>query len=69
MEEATRSADLIRMDIKDLRNKYGHVVGTQSCDLCKHLVLTRSFYLFPCEHVFHADCLKNKVIIQYNIVL
>src|SRR6478672_3977448 len=57
MDEATSSASMIRMDIKDLRNKYGHVVANQKCTICEYFVLTREFYLFPCNHVFHSDCL------------
>jgi len=62
MEEATNSADLIRNDIKQLRNKCGHVGGNQKCDLCGYIVLSREFYLFPCEHVFHADCLRKEML-------
>jgi len=61
MEDATASADLIRADIKELRNKYGYVAANQKCDICKYPVLTRQFYLFPCQHVFHSDCLLNEV--------
>lgn len=62
MEEATRSADLIRMDIKELRNNYGFVGAHRQCDLCAYPVLTREFYLFPCGHTFHAGCLKNDMM-------
>ena len=62
MDEATNSADLIRMDIKELRNKYGYVSSAQKCGICDQLVLSKEFYLFPCQHVFHADCLLNKMM-------
>lgn len=60
MDDATHSADVIRRDIKRLRNKYGFVGQNQKCDLCGYPVLTRQFYLFPCLHVYHGDCLANK---------
>jgi tetratricopeptide (TPR) repeat protein len=62
MEEATASADLIRQDIKELRNRYGYVKQAQRCDLCGVNVLSRAFYLFPCQHAFHADCLRDEVL-------
>ncbi|PRP82641.1 hypothetical protein PROFUN_09752 [Planoprotostelium fungivorum] len=62
MEEATRSADLIRKDIKDIRNKYGFIGVSENCSLCKTPALAREFYLFPCAHAFHEDCLKTKMM-------
>jgi len=62
MEEATKSADLIRQDIKDMRNNYGFVTTVRNCDLCNYAVLTREFYLFPCGHVYHATCLRNEMV-------
>jgi len=62
MDEATRSAVLIRRDIKNLRNKYGFVSQNQLCDICGYPVLTRLFYLFPCLHVYHGDCLTKEVM-------
>lgn len=37
------------------------VVFVQRCDLCSQPVLTRQFYLFPCLHVFHLDCITSEV--------
>jgi len=62
MEEYKRSADRVRDNIKQLRNRVGVVKGSQQCEICNQLVLSRTFYLFPCEHAFHADCLVAKVM-------
>eukprot|EP00003_Mantamonas_plastica_P000108 TRINITY_DN10115_c0_g1_i3.p1 TRINITY_DN10115_c0_g1~~TRINITY_DN10115_c0_g1_i3.p1 ORF type:complete len:499 (-),score=177.51 TRINITY_DN10115_c0_g1_i3:992-2488(-) len=62
MKESTKSSEEIRQDIKRLRLKSGTVVENQRCDLCELPVLTRKFYLFPCQHVFHTDCVVREMM-------
>ncbi|KAJ7076574.1 Pep3/Vps18/deep orange family-domain-containing protein [Mycena belliarum] len=57
MDEATRTADSIKQDITALRNRFVTVDAGEQCSVCTHLLLTRQFYVFPCRHTFHADCL------------
>jgi hypothetical protein len=68
MDVATRSADLIRTDIKELRNKYGFVSTSQKCELCRYTAMSRQFYLFPCQHVFHATCLTKEVLANSSMM-
>lgn len=61
MAQFTCSADLIRQDVQDVRNRSGVVSSSQKCDICSRSVLTRQFLLFPCTHVFHLNCLTDKI--------
>ncbi|KAK9409708.1 vacuolar protein sorting-associated protein 18 like [Crotalus adamanteus] len=61
MEEATQSAERIREDIQDMRNKYGSVEPQEKCAACDFPLLNRPFYLFLCGHMFHYDCLLQAV--------
>lgn len=65
MEMSTRSADEIRSDIQKLNQNYGFVEGQQKCQVCEGVALTREFYLFPCQHCFHADCLTNQMMEEH----
>uniref|UniRef100_A0A7S4L7C0 Pep3/Vps18 RING C-terminal domain-containing protein n=1 Tax=Paramoeba aestuarina TaxID=180227 RepID=A0A7S4L7C0_9EUKA len=55
------SSDLIRKDIRKLRQKCGFVTETHECDFCSQQLLGQGFYLFPCEHAFHTDCFSRAV--------
>ncbi|SCV68374.1 BQ2448_495 [Microbotryum intermedium] len=61
MDEATRSAEQIKSDIADLRHRFVTVDASEKCGSCHLQLLTRQFYVFPCQHCFHADCLIKEV--------
>ncbi|TRM66423.1 Pep3/Vps18/deep orange family-domain-containing protein [Schizophyllum amplum] len=57
MDDATETADAIKQDISMLKNRFVTISAGDSCSQCGQLLLTRQFYVFPCHHSFHADCL------------
>ncbi|KDQ63405.1 hypothetical protein JAAARDRAFT_147697 [Jaapia argillacea MUCL 33604] len=57
MDEATRNAEAIKQDIASLRNRFITLDSGETCSTCGYLLFTRQFYVFPCQHTFHADCL------------
>ena len=57
IEDSTNAAQAIRADIDKLPNKFGAISSNQTCDTCRTPILSKSFYLFPCSHVFHQNCL------------
>lgn len=57
MDEATKSAELVRADIQSFRNRYTFVPANEKCEVCSAILMVRPFYVFPCHHKFHADCL------------
>lgn len=61
MMESTKSAEAIKADIADLNNRFMVVEANEKCSSCRLALLTRQFYVFPCQHTFHADCLINEV--------
>ncbi|KIJ45146.1 hypothetical protein M422DRAFT_251339 [Sphaerobolus stellatus SS14] len=61
MDEATRSADSIKKDIADLKNRFVSVQSGERCSKCSQPLLLRQFYVFWCQHSFHADCLIGLV--------
>ena len=35
--------------------------SSQRCEICNDMLFRRQFYLFPCSHGFHGDCLMKKM--------
>ncbi|KAL1919217.1 uncharacterized protein VTP21DRAFT_1909 [Calcarisporiella thermophila] len=61
MDEATKSAENIRVDIRELRSRFAIIHPAENCVICSLPLLSRQFYIFPCQHAFHADCLVGQV--------
>lgn len=61
MEEATQSAEQVRKEIVSFRNCYTHISSLDKCEICDVTLLIRQFYLFPCHHKFHSDCLLTEL--------
>eukprot|EP00794_Sanderia_malayensis_P016888 gene16888-18594_t len=61
MKDATASARVVRAEIHEIRNRYSTINAQEKCAVCHYPLLTRSFYCFPCSHVFHSDCLISEV--------
>ena len=66
MDEASKTAEHIRSDIQKYKQKFSYVHAQDRCSECNYPLLTRPFYLFPCSHKFHQDCLSDAVLVYLN---
>lgn len=65
MDDATKNADSIKEYIAGLRNRFITIDAGEKCTVCSYPLLTRQFYVFPCQHTFHADCLIGLVSFNF----
>ncbi len=57
MEEYTESAEAIQAEIKSLGERTLIMSVAQQCEVCYQLAVSQEFYVFPCGHAFHSECL------------
>lgn len=62
MDESEETATHIKADIRALEQRYAIVEPGERCYVCRLPLLVRQFFVFPCQHAFHSDCLSKKVI-------
>jgi len=55
-------ANEIRSEIKTFRNRYSIIKASQRCEVCNHSLLSRAFFVFPCGHLFHSDCIIKEIM-------
>lgn len=62
MDESSQTASNIKVDIAALDQRYAIVEPGEKCYTCGLPLLSRQFFVFPCQHSFHSDCLGRKVL-------
>jgi hypothetical protein len=67
MDESSQTAANIKIDIAALDHRYAIVEPGEKCYVCTLPLLSRQFFVFPCQHAFHSDCLGKKVMEQVGL--
>lgn len=62
MDECADAAEKVRASIQSFRNRSVTICAQDKCSGCGNFLLLRPFFLFPCSHKFHADCLEKSLI-------
>ena len=62
MDVSAHTAEQIKTEIAGLDMRYAIVEPGEKCWICNLPVLSRQFFVFPCQHAFHSDCLGKKVL-------
>ena len=62
MDNSAQTARQIRSEIANLDSRYAIVEPGEKCWICSLPVLSRQFFVFPCQHAFHSDCLGKEVL-------
>lgn len=67
MDESSLTASNIKLDIAALDQRYAIVEPGEKCYVCGLPLLSRQFFVFPCQHAFHSDCMGRKVLEQAGV--
>ncbi|KAF4591602.1 vacuolar protein sorting protein DigA [Ophiocordyceps camponoti-floridani] len=67
MDESWQTATNIKLDIAALDQRYAVVEPGEKCYVCGLPLLSRQFFVFPCQHAFHSDCMGRKVLEQCGV--
>lgn len=62
MEESAKAAERVRNDLQTFRNRSISIGAQEHCAMCNIYLLLKPFFIFPCGHKFHADCLESNLL-------
>ena len=60
MTELSDSAEGIVKELESMKKRGYSSSVQQRCEYCPDSLFSRQFYLFPCSHGMHADCLLRR---------
>jgi len=55
-------AEEIRGEIKVFKKRYSMIKAGERCEICMKNIMARMFYVFPCGHLFHRDCIVREIM-------
>lgn len=61
LQEHSKSAEELRKKQRKQRHKHITINPAQECDICSQSIFKREFYVFPCLHAFHRECIWKKL--------
>ncbi|VDO06334.1 unnamed protein product [Rodentolepis nana] len=61
MRATVESTNEIRTKLSEMKTHYEIIPENARCSLCLQALALRTFYVFPCGHFFHTDCLLNQI--------
>lgn len=69
MNESAISADKVRKDLQTFRNRSIAIGAQEQCAICSLYLLLKPFFIFPCGHKFHGDCLEKQLKTYLSMLL
>ncbi|CAH8508893.1 unnamed protein product [Schistosoma turkestanicum] len=61
IQRTMKTIDELRTQSNNLRYRFEIIENDSRCIHCNHLLILRTFYVFPCGHNFHINCLIELV--------
>lgn len=64
MDSYSTNADQLKNELRMIKNRCIEIDSSHKCEECFKTLFSTEFYIFPCMHGFHKDCLFESVKTQ-----
>jgi hypothetical protein len=62
LTESKASAQQVKGELKVIKERFIEIDGMQPCEVCNRPIMKKSFYVYPCTHAYHKDCLVDMMV-------
>lgn len=66
MNDLSESAESISMEVEGMRKRGFVASKNQKCETCRNVLCSGQFYLFPCSHGYHSNCLRTLILNTFD---
>ena len=64
LNESKNSSEQVKKELKTIKERYIEIEGMQPCEICSRAVMKTAFYVYPCSHAYHRECLLELIMPQ-----
>ena len=64
MESYSSNAEQLKNELRTIKNRCVEIDASNKCEECMKSLFNEEFYIFPCMHGFHSECLLAAVKLQ-----
>ena len=61
MHELAESTESIVSELEVMKKRGYGFSAAQRCEYCRNAIFSRPFYVFPCSHGYHCDCIMKRL--------
>ena len=62
LKESKNSAEQVKKELKIIKERFIEIEGMQPCEVCYKPAMKKAFYVYPCSHSYHRDCLIDMMV-------
>ena len=62
LKESKASAEQVKSELKFVKERFIEIEGIQPCEVCNKAVMKKCFYVYPCSHAYHRECLLDMML-------
>lgn len=67
LSESKNSSEQVKRELKTIKERCIEIEGMHPCEICSKAVMKSPFYVFPCAHAFHRECLLELIMPSFKV--
>lgn len=67
LTESKKSSDEVKKELRGIKERFIEIGGMQPCEICSKAVMRTTFYVYPCTHAYHRECILEFIMPELKV--